>query len=423
MGLGSPLHGVAMFWLDLFFIHSNLAPLLVLPFLFLWINNYVRISSWEPKDKKKLLNKKELTNISKLILLFSLILSLYSSFYPYLPKINPQGRYVGVDEEFYVKVISEMEINLFQAFNVSKGSRPLIFLFILGFKRLFGLSTSYSVRFFPVLLNLLLVASVFLLGYEFTQNSEIAAYAAFFTSTGFPITVGMYSYFLANNLGLILISFSLGLLFRAIRKKSKRDLAAASLLGIMLAFTHPWTLDQYVASLAVITGLYWYRNRITGKNKQTLNMLTLYLGTLVISELIKLSMGDFGGVAATTSTVVNQFISLSKFWYSSIFNFKLLYGGFMSNLLLILLAIIGQHYFTLEGVKDDYFRWFLILTSLMYILTSGNIKSRLLYNIPFGLYASMGLEKASTWMDRRLVKGFAVTYSTAYLFMCLANLI
>ena len=59
----------------------------------------------------------------------------------------------------------------------------------------------------------------------------------------------------------------------------------------------------------------------------------------------------------------------------------------------------------------------------MYIFTSGTIKSRLLYNIPFGLYASMGLEKASTWIDRRIVKGFAVTYSTAYLFMCLANLI
>jgi hypothetical protein len=95
----------------------------------------------------------------------------------------------------------------------------------------------------------------------------------------------------------------------------------------------------------------------------------------------------------------------------------------MSNLLLLGLALLGLYYLSYRELADEYFRWFIFLTSLVFILSTVDNKSRLLYNIPFGLYASMGLQKASTWMDARIVKGSALLYSAAYLFMCLENLV
>ena len=46
-----------------------------------------------------------------------------------------------------------------------------------------------------------------------------------------------------------------GLLFRAIRVNDIRALASASLFGCFLVFTHPWTLDQYLAGLVPLRGL------------------------------------------------------------------------------------------------------------------------------------------------------------------------
>ena len=193
-------------------------------------------------------------------------------------------------------------------------------------------------------------------------------------------------------------------------------------MSFLLVFTHPWTLDHYLASLAITFCLIWYRDRNIGQKREELKIIAIYLGVTIIAELLKMASGGLGGTMAT-STVFGNIESISQFWYSTIFIFRFRYGGFLSNLLILGLALVGNYYFSFKGIADDYFRWFLVLTSLVFLFSNEAIKSRLLFNIPFGLYAAMGLEKASTWIDQRVVKVFAITYSMAYLFMCLSNLV
>jgi hypothetical protein len=151
-------------------------------------------------------------------------------------------------------------------------------------------------------------------------------------------------------------------------------------------------------------------------------MVAVYFSITIVAELLKIGLNGLGGVGAT-SNVFRNIVGITEFWYTSIFMFRFRYGGFFSNILLLGLALIGYYYLSFKGIAEEYFSWFLLLTSLVFLFSNEAIKSRLLFNIPFGLYASMGLEKVSTWVDQRLIKVFAITYSMAYLFMCLSNLV
>ena len=56
-------------------------------------------------------------------------------------------------------------------------------------------------------------------------------------------------------------------------------------------------------------------------------------------ELVNISViHGLGGISVTADAVA-EIISLDKFWYNSIFVFRLLYGGLMSNFLLVTLAL------------------------------------------------------------------------------------
>ena len=193
------------------------------------------------------------------LLLLSISLSVVAALYPYSPAINPRGLNVGVDIQAYVRAGKIVEGNPFQAFNVSGGSRPLIFLAIYGFQGLLGSDVSTAVMFLPVILNPLMVAAAFFLAFEAFGDWRLSSWAAFFTACGYQVTVGMYSYFLTNMLALSLAFLSLGFLFRSLRRGCNVSLASASVLGVLLVFTYPWTFDQYAAATFLTTIISFYQ--------------------------------------------------------------------------------------------------------------------------------------------------------------------
>ena len=94
-----------------------------------------------------------------------------------------------------------------------------------------------------------------------SRDREVAQWTAFFTATGVRVIVGLYSYFLSNFLGLILIQTSLALLFQTLEEQNRTTLVLSTILASLCIFTHPWTLDHYIIGVIGLTIIFAYKKR------------------------------------------------------------------------------------------------------------------------------------------------------------------
>jgi hypothetical protein len=427
LGLTGPLVGVADLELSLFFVSGYLAPLLVLPLLFSWglrvlvewgfDLKFVHVSGDRGDDVGW-----RRTAVFLVVLVF---LGGFAAVYPYLGGVNPRGLNVGVDAPRYVQSMAAVDVGVSKAFTEMGGSRPLIFLVIYGFERVTGLGAEMAVRYLPVLLIPLLVLSAFYVGLQVFGRRRVALWSAFFMLAGVQVVVGVYAYFLTNMLALCLALFSVGLLFASLRGRSYPYLFLAVVVGGLLPYVHPWTFDQFLGSVGLFTLLVGYGVWKKRVSKEALLMLSLYIAFLVSSDVAKgLVFHGVGGFQAT-STVVSGFAGLSEFWSSSIFNFRFLFGGGVSNVLLLVLSLIGVLYLDRERLEHRFWVIFLFATSLVFLVGDETIKSRLLFNVPFFLLSSFGVEDLSSRIrDKQLLNTlllFSVLLSFTYLFRSLAN--
>jgi hypothetical protein len=269
LGLSNPLESIAIFDLELFYLASFFGPFLGLIMIFISILRPLVSLSIGKKLVSKGGEKRGASGISLkafISLMLVVTLSVVVAVYPYFPSVNPRGLDVGVDIRKYAEALELMEGNVSQAFQVMNGSRPVFFFALFGFQKLTGLDALTAVRFFPVILIPLLSLSVFFLALEVLGDDSGASLAAFFTVCGYTVSVGMFSYYLANMLGLSLAFTSLALLFMALRGGYRLSLLFASLFGGLIVFTHPWTFDQYFFTSVLMAGLMIYDVRVRGKD-------------------------------------------------------------------------------------------------------------------------------------------------------------
>jgi hypothetical protein len=353
-------------------------------------------------------------------------LSMFSSVYPYLEAVNPRGIHAGRDVSHYIEWAQLVELNISEIYNAYGGSRPVIFLTILGFQRLAGLETLAAVRFLPVLLNPLLVLSIFFLVREATQDDRIAVTAAFFTATGYPVTVNMSSYFLANILALIFLFLSLGFLIRGAKLEKRINFVYAIFCGALLVFTHPWTFDQFYIPFLVTLILLIYFWRKKGYRVEQISDLIVYTIALGVFDVLKvLLFRGVGGVAAS-SAVITRLTSVGSFWVDTVVSLSITFGGLYSNLIVFGLAILGILLLKYRSFFEFYLGAFLGLSSLGFIVGDATIKSRLLYNFPIGYLAAVGFSAIITREDktfRRVFTFFVVSSMLVYLFRSLANVV
>ena len=427
LGISSPLTGLASLELDLFYVASYLAPLLVLPLMFMWLLKLIVGWGWGIKfdSGESVIPKKKLDKVW-IYLSLTVLLSVFAVVYPYFPKMNPRGLNIGVDIPNYVASAKMVDADVAQAFNVMGGSRPLIFLVIFGVQRLTGLSVESSIIYLPVLLAPILVLSAFFLARIVSGNDYVAVWSAFFTATGVQITVGIYSYFLTNMLALSLVFLSSGLLLLGLRRRSYIFALASSALGCLLLFTHPWTFDQLLSSVLLFT-LYAGYEGWRKRSYEQLQMLIVYVSLMGLFEFCKnFVFQGIGGLDAS-STVTGNLAGLGGFWAASIFGFRYLYGGFLSNILLISLSLIGVYLLKRGVIAERFLVVYCAASSLVFLVGDNSIKARLLYNLPFALFSGIGLH----WLlnspkfvgYRKYVFSSVVLSSLVYLFRCLGNLI
>lgn len=406
---------------------SDSSPLLVFPLLFFWVVDFLGSSIFKD-GAREILGKCELkpiekTRISTVLILLAICVSFFSAIYPYLKAVNSEELVVGVDIPNYLVDLSALENKEFSLFD---SERPIFFLLVLGFKKLFSLSPDNSINYMPILLNPLLVVSFYFFSHSLRNDRFFSSWAAFFTATGFQITVGMYSYYLANNLCLILIFLSFGSFFKSIKGQSNVWLIVASVLGVFALYTHPWTFDQYFFAFLGLFVSYVYYFLDNGAGGIFVRKSSIYILSVFIAESLKyLVFNSVGGVGALSEISV-KYNGTSLFWNSSITAFRILYDGGFSNLFLLILAVFGIFLLSKGRIQDKYVKWLFFVSGLLYLLFDGSGKSRLLYNIPLGYVAAYAMSYSLDYLDKdtRNVWLFAIiTGSINYVFRFLASIV
>ncbi|RLE55068.1 MAG: hypothetical protein DRJ26_01155 [Candidatus Methanomethylicota archaeon] len=422
----------------LFYIVAPISPLLVIATLYFWaakpiIKLYLTpaLKPITTKITEKLGESEKLHINVKIALISSIALSIISAIYPYTPKINPQRVPVGVDIRYYARWVHDLEQNIGSALTIAGGSRPTILLLIFGFKLLSGLDAVEAVKLTPIILNPLLVLATYYMIMKTTGDQEWAALSALITSVGLKVTVNMYSYFLANTLALIFQFTSIALLVVALEKSDKISLMAAIGLTTAVIFTHPWSFTQYYAAIAlslIIQVLNRIRN--TSWNEKKVKMLIVFLAATGAIDIVKELLIGVGGYKATQGTVVRQpiLVNLLEFWSNNIFAFRLLYGGYLSNTILIALATLGTYALKRSGEFQEIITNLLITTSLVYPLVCGSLQSRLVFNLPVEVLAAYGLlyiMRKPTLSSRlkKAIIAFTLASTVTYALRSLANLV
>lgn len=428
-GVSSPLVWFADLELSLFYVFAPLAPLMVIFIIFIVVlkllpNRYLRIFGQFFTSRSNLcsgVNGEKIQLHPWTLLILSLVVAVVGALYPYSPSINSEGVAVGVDVHYYIEWMVPVEQDLFSAFTAANGSRPMMLLLIYVFQRGFGLGVLEVVKYLPVLLNPTLALSVFFMVLNATEDQEWAGLASLFSASGFTITVGMYSYFLTNMLGLILIFSSIGLLFKAIRTESKVCLVSASALGSLAVFTHPWTFAQYfTATTLFLVYMYFMRKRFG----ESLMILTY----LVLTGLVDVFKGVLGGLEAygVITSTAPKLMGVGEFWSNNIFAFRQMYGGLLSNTVLLGLAVYGVYLLNRQKPYQLFLMLLLMVSLVYYFMVHGSAQTKLLYNIPFSIFAALAILFfiRNTTFDRRkktAILLFKVAYMVVYLLRSIAN--
>ena len=419
----------------IFYIFAPLAPLVVLTMIFivtlkLLAPRYLILAGqfFKQYSPPKTESKPEIINLHpRTLLIISLVLSVVGALYPYNLNINPEGITFGVDVYSYLDLMGPVNQDFLSAFTVAGGSRPIILLVIFGVQHIFGLKLIDAIKYLPVLLNPLLVLSVFFMVFQSSDDLEWAALASLFSALGFTTTVGLYSYYLTNILAMILIFSAIGFLFNTVKTKCNVSLILACILGSLTIFTHPWTFIQYYIVILFTT---LYLNRMASMKYQyyasnTFMFFLLFTGTVdIIKVLLIRGLGSYGSIISVIPHIKEVF----SFWDSNIHAFRLFFGGLLSNTIFIGLSTFGC--FELNNKKSFhlFLNMLLATTSICYVFADGTIQTRLLFNIPFSVFSALYIINSirNTTIKKNvrfIIFIFTATYMFNYVFGSLANLI
>ena len=426
----------------LFGIAANLAPLLAILTMSMWVIKPVI------KPRLKAVGKFLISSLNidtsfkeggihlnpRALLILSVVVSVVGALHPYRPDVNPESMPVGIDIKSYVKTMASVEQDPSSAFTVF-GSRPMILLMMYALKHIIGLEFLEVVKYLPVLLNPLLTLSVYFMVSQATGDKEWAGLASLFTALGFKVTVGMYSYYLANLLCLTLIFLALGFLFKNLRTENSSIPVAASALASLAVFTHPWTFIQFYAPIVLVGFTFGYRY-LKGVRSGRFFTILIFLSVTGLVDVLKgVVLGGLEGYGAMASTVPYQ-LSIGNFWKNNIFTFTYLYGGFLSNSILLGIAAVGVYILNRRKLYPFFLISLLSTSSIYYFISHimlrgrpyNNIPARILYNIPFGVLTALVI--LSVLRNINLKKRVRITtlifvtlYMTVYLLRSLANLI
>ena len=120
--------------------------------------------------------------------------------------------------------------------------------------------------------------------------------------------------------------------------------------------------------------------------------------------------------------MVGGLIGFDEVVRDTLFAFPYVHGGTLSNLVLVVLATVGVYFYGARGVPGRFLGFLVLLSSVVYIVSSQARKMRLVLNLPFGLFGALVVH---TMCERRgwAFTVFVVAYSLFYVLVSVGNLV
>lgn len=347
-----------------------------------------------------------------LILLVALVVAPLVALYPHLPGINPEGAGVSTDEQYYMNWMSKLRADstatwtdtIANAFTINKGDRPLTLLLILTIANLTGSPDLMVVRYLPVALAPMLVAANYVL-LRYSLKSKDEAKVKFYASIGAifavfspQIVVGEYAGLLANWIALVATYFAFYFLIKGWESNDRNH--AIRSFGILFAILfvamlcHLYTWANLLAVILLFVGISFVfgRNSVTGPKIKILIVLAV-VGTSFSIDQVRSYYFDTPAATGSDSAIGTNVgpEDTSGTGTRLIFTLNTYVGGFLSNPVIFLLALVWLVRADLtKGLER-------LMLSMMFILaipiTVGSVEfqTRVLYNIPFHIPALLAL--------------------------------
>jgi hypothetical protein len=375
---------------------------------------------------------------SRAIVASALIVSVLITVFPHLPPINPKGVGVSTDEQFYInwmnKLRSQSALNhedtrgrddLFSiiesAFAINKGDRPFTLLIILALANLTALPDIAIIRYLPVVLAPLLVLATYLfIKYIPAGTSKekvgpleqlyryhniaidprfCASIAALFTAFSLQIIVGEYAGFLANWFAIILAYLIFYYVIKSWQSSNFQKtiiysiLIFALLILIMLFHVYTWeyllAFTFFFSALSYIFG----RKSVTHSKVKILILLIIICSTLSIdyyskSQFINNYQTPISSDSAVARNIENA-QGQESIWNRLYFTLGTYVGGFLSNPVLYLLALVWVIGANPKRDLDRVLLSMLFMIAIPILIGSVEFQTRLLYNMPFQIPAAL----------------------------------
>jgi len=415
-------------------VTSLFSPLLVFFFLFFWILKPAILPPLKEmfegegaQSRSDGFDEGPLARIKpKYLLALVLALAVFTPLFPYTPGINREMIPTSVDHQLYLQWMADVEADWRSAFSLVQGTRPFLLLLMNLISRITGLSSRTIVLSLPSILNPLLALSVYFMVSKAHNDKNLAVLSSLFTVLGPHTSVLMYSYNLANVLGLSLIFVSLGLFIDASTSKRPFTLVLSILTFALVGYVHPWTMYQYYAAFALATLLGVLKiAKETEVDNGHLPAISFLVAVFVL-EIVRNLVLHF--ILRTPLVLPILSTPLQSSWTGFYAAVLFVYGGLLSITILQAASVFG---IWMIDCRTHYSRLFFCLvsiSSLTMLFIDQFWMNRLLLNLPFGVFSAYALlifsrNSKIDFYNRIVLLALFVLVLTVTTLLTLANLI
>lgn len=337
----------------------------------------------------------------RILMVASLALVILVAVYPYLPSLNPHGKFVGVDIPFYEKHLMELDSLgdfggvVHKVFFPPFSDRPLSLLFLFSGWKLTWFSARQTVQFSPILLGLLLVLATYFFVRQAEFNRLSASFAMLFTVFSYHITVGMYGGLIANWISLVFLYVFLGFVFASLKKVSWRLFGVALAFQSFLLFSHANTWGMSMGILGVFFFVLLVECFVKRENSfRPLMLLMILVVGMSLNAIRNFALGISVGTVEVAS-VAQSGVSLTNLlsvWQTLRVSLGSYMGISFMNPVLLFLASLGGLAMTLNTrLVSRFFTASLVASSIPFFLGDNLVQTRILYDLPVHVFAFLGL--------------------------------
>lgn len=395
----------------------KVSPILLLIAILVWIPVVPMITCGHANDRNGSLpprtqpsSTRSYLPVVALILGFAIVLAVFVPLSPYITKPVPRG----VDIRFYYSLLTSTATLQGAMSELGTESHGPYLLLLYVTKVLTGWNAWQVVVVAPTMLALFFTASTYLLAHQITRSSLASAIAAVFAASWLHTTVGLFAAIYGNWFAMCFLTLCLYFLSKAVLERSTNSLILTIAMGYATAITHVWTWAILGAAMMVAFALAIIRTRLRSHlnwmdREALVNGIVFLAVTLPIIALSLVLPSLNGAIQQGTNNVVGtmRVTRLNQILFLVGFTLTRYVGDILAYPLPLILTPLGILYFAKTNPKTTRMLLpLLIVVSITTLLLDSWYQWRVLYILPFEIYAAAGVLATLAiidWLAKKIV--------------------